>query len=990
MKAPLENIQESQKNTVQRVQQEPRTDKGGEATIVDNRPAIAIQRKLRSAMGSAEDTTNPIQYKNKTGLPNKLKSGIENLSGYSMDDVKVHYNSSKPAQLHAHAYAQGTDIHLAPGQQKHLPHEAWHVVQQKQGRVQPTRQLKSKVNINDDAGLEREADVMGARAQGLTNFRGESSPNQNYEEGRMTPTRQLKNKVNSNYKVGFDKNLNSLLAIQRVIKTVSDFKKYNDVMDMTVTQLLAYANKQADWHRGVKDQKERFPIISLLSFLRNNHGVDGACGDFKLLDLWTKIKNTDGSDTIDPNKSAEIMAYTRGVQKKSAHCEKQTDIDIALDFGKNILKLEKKLSPNLLAHIFTDEMFGHLYKFNGVNRVEDFITYYDTCKPHLAAKNGREIWAYLSLKINDGVDPVIYNDTVIKGPIRNYHRFEKNALDKLKENFENTSKEKPLTLILHSQLDHNGAFFRDSKLTKLITNSELYVLMIEGEENLASAKTKMNAFLGTHAKDGVIDQVMIAGHGNARSIEVTGMTNDYKENTVEGINLINSSEFLDDILEKLVKKTGKDKAVVVFNACLTNSNSVDISKINLTNEVVNDAAEIRKYITENPSLATYVTKWAAGKGIEIESVGSSASTTSGGDFFDSENRLTLEDDKDPKFIAPKLEYVKEGIEPTGALRAALETWADVGGTGPALAAIKNRADKGNDSKWPEQLIRSLFARIDDKYKSSALGIARLVNIAEALSEFTSESGAQYKYLHQHKLHTEEYKDDALYTINKMSTTDEYKSEDYIPLGLFQLQIKHGIDKKKDLLEQLGKFNYRMVKKYNFLAISELDLDNLIPDTEAKDPSHGQLLLAIWAMAKKEERGKAFLNKHLDDLEKFPEKDKIDDILGGYASENRILIFIGKMNDSSPGEKRANVQVDGETTNTIYVTPMTRKGEINESSTFIRKEPDEFAELQYFMSKGNKVYIFGGIGDWYAIEYGFNSISTTRKTGFVKKDRVDIT
>ena len=80
---------------------------------------------------------------NRTGLPDTLKAGLENLSGQRMDDVKVHYGSSRPAQLHAHAYAQGTDIHLAPGQEKHLPHEAWHVVQQKQGRVKPTLQMQA-------------------------------------------------------------------------------------------------------------------------------------------------------------------------------------------------------------------------------------------------------------------------------------------------------------------------------------------------------------------------------------------------------------------------------------------------------------------------------------------------------------------------------------------------------------------------------------------------------------------------------------------------------------------------------------------------------------------------------------------------------------------------------------------------------------------------------------------------------------------------------
>lgn len=100
----------------------------------------------------------------RSGLPGGLKSGIESLSGFSMDDVHVHYNSNKPKQLKALAYAQGTDIHIAPGQEQHLPHEAWHVAQQKQGRVQPTVQMKEGVPVNDDAGLEKEADVMGAKA----------------------------------------------------------------------------------------------------------------------------------------------------------------------------------------------------------------------------------------------------------------------------------------------------------------------------------------------------------------------------------------------------------------------------------------------------------------------------------------------------------------------------------------------------------------------------------------------------------------------------------------------------------------------------------------------------------------------------------------------------------------------------------------------------------------------------------------------------------
>jgi hypothetical protein len=73
-------------------------------------------------------------------------------------------HDDRPAQLNALAYAQGTDIHVAPGQQRHVPHEAWHVVQQAQGRVRPTMQTDTGVPVNTDGRLEREADEMGAKA----------------------------------------------------------------------------------------------------------------------------------------------------------------------------------------------------------------------------------------------------------------------------------------------------------------------------------------------------------------------------------------------------------------------------------------------------------------------------------------------------------------------------------------------------------------------------------------------------------------------------------------------------------------------------------------------------------------------------------------------------------------------------------------------------------------------------------------------------------
>lgn len=156
--------------TIQSVQQEG----CGTAQFMDNRlksqPATTTEAIQRMALSDDEEALQgkfATQLKpNNTGLPDHLKSGIEELSGFSMDDVRVHYNSSQPASVQAHAYTQGTNIHVAPGQEQHLPHEAWHVVQQMAGRVQPTTEVGG-LPVNDNVGLEQEADMMGYKASGF-------------------------------------------------------------------------------------------------------------------------------------------------------------------------------------------------------------------------------------------------------------------------------------------------------------------------------------------------------------------------------------------------------------------------------------------------------------------------------------------------------------------------------------------------------------------------------------------------------------------------------------------------------------------------------------------------------------------------------------------------------------------------------------------------------------------------------------------------------
>jgi hypothetical protein len=102
-------------------------------------------------------------------LPEAVRGKMEGAFGTSFEDVRVHQGDHAEG-VGAAAYAQGSNLHFAPGQyapgtptgDELIGHELTHVVQQRAGRVAAPQQHKG--GINDDPSLEAEADTMGARA----------------------------------------------------------------------------------------------------------------------------------------------------------------------------------------------------------------------------------------------------------------------------------------------------------------------------------------------------------------------------------------------------------------------------------------------------------------------------------------------------------------------------------------------------------------------------------------------------------------------------------------------------------------------------------------------------------------------------------------------------------------------------------------------------------------------------------------------------------
>jgi hypothetical protein len=306
MNTHAEKTQENKNQTVSVADSQKQSEGSSTFQFVDNRPEAIAQRKLQEmannslqvkqaaqlqvmANNYSAQQQNPIQKKeNNTGLPDNLKSGIENLSGYSMDDVKVHYNSDKPAQLNAHAYAQGTDIHLGSNQEKHLPHEAWHVVQQKQGKVKPTMQMKGKINVNDDYSLEKEADVMGAKALQFTDNRTKAVSQRKTINGSRSNTIQrvgeldALNKITGNSPRSREMRRGNVRASiidtsgksqiwVNVIRSDEFKKKLNGALERTYNKLYPDKEDFASWYS--------FNYSSIYGLIINYLGY-GNCGEF--------------------------------------------------------------------------------------------------------------------------------------------------------------------------------------------------------------------------------------------------------------------------------------------------------------------------------------------------------------------------------------------------------------------------------------------------------------------------------------------------------------------------------------------------------------------------------------------------------------------------------------------------------------------------------------------------------------------------------------
>ncbi|MEM7038529.1 MAG: DUF4157 domain-containing protein, partial [Bacteroidota bacterium] len=129
-----------------------------------------IQGKFSDFVKEQGQESKSASSGSQVSMSESVQAKMEGTLGADFSGVQMYKDSEKAQGIGAQAYAQGNEVHFAPGQfkedtagQELIGHELAHVVQQREGRVSANTSVGG-MPVNDSSALENEADAKGAQA----------------------------------------------------------------------------------------------------------------------------------------------------------------------------------------------------------------------------------------------------------------------------------------------------------------------------------------------------------------------------------------------------------------------------------------------------------------------------------------------------------------------------------------------------------------------------------------------------------------------------------------------------------------------------------------------------------------------------------------------------------------------------------------------------------------------------------------------------------
>ncbi len=787
-----------------------------------------------------------------------------------------------------------------------------------------------------------------------------------------------------------------LKKMQRVDTTPATSHTGTELFDMTLSNFSLFAQQQVDWFNNTTvSSSNRQKLRTLLGISSRQYVLSGI-GHIRTGTLLS-AGIISGTIDVEQDKVEAIQGYGRAVGERIIKTPHNSPWQV-IRWGLQLKILYA--SPAVTSVMPTTFKQEHLENLVNGNYASDLVNYFATCSPKFEAENGSDLASYILLR-GEGRDPVFYAGTNLATNIKNFHRFQRLMLDRLSTNFQGAdlpnNQRKPLTLILHTALDRNGAFHRDPNLTALIVNNNITALMIEGKETLTEVQGELASLASRYGKNNVIDQVMLAGHGDARSIELT-------EN--EGINLndpasaTRASALFDEILRNMSNDTSiAPHRRIVFNACLTGSNEV---RIPLDPDEDTAQQEIRDHIATNSSLATHLQNRARAQGLTNIDVRGANGSFAQVQLIDGNDGLDIILNWDPSLTSDKMSYIENGAEPVGALRAVLECWAGTGAADPnamqtrVFSVMQNRVNNPVFSDdWQETIIVTLYDIILNSYRTDGEKIRQMGEAAFRLDHMKVRRHARIAELARGGVTIGGSMDNEiprLYTA--LSSVSLWGSTDYISLVGFEAWMMKDSSKQSNFMNALTPFTVATASEFiDDLPYISSALATLLPPGTTT-PTRNQLLLACDIINK--DSNNADARQFLLDVigpgnRRFPVALNVGDILGNNPTEISILTTLGLVTTPSDGsgstsEQDANIDLDGDRTNETYIEPLFDVRADSNVEITPRDRPNTSATvISPSIEAGRRLYIVGQTGAFYAI----HNPASPRETIFILKSQVNL-
>lgn len=951
-------------------------------------PPIPGKRSATEMLPEAETTYRPDAVTERRTLPAAGKGGgnalptaaraqMEAAFGVDFSAIRIHEDGAAD-DVDAHAYAQGTDIHFAPGRFDPnsseglalLGHELTHVVQQSQGRVQATLQTKS-ASINDDSALEREADALGSAAA-----RGEQVNTGAGASATSPATAAVQRKVKVNPVASSRHNKLALIG---------DGTPANP--GLTIGDLDAYVTRQADWFSepslGQPDRDAVWKVLLLLH--QGPHMVEAlrplragavaalAAGDMNKLTKYATCFNS-AVETIQVSTPAATLAR-------------------ALQLGQAIIDLEAFVPKPVMRVVIPES--GLIFLVDNA-KIPELKKYYTTFKPTLEA---REEWQHVETLLTETVGKY----GALAGWVHDLHIFTTPTRQRLVANVGDTSRAKPVMLVLFSASDWNTAFLQAKNMESAILNNANNALVLQGMTSLAAAAGEVTRVANDYGQrnrtwnwrkfdwdysPGRLGQVVIAGHGSNQSVEMASPgTNataqgdnrhvSYDEQSIDSGNPAGGTQLLfDTILDRMDPKD----ANVVFAGCLVGSHNIPAGT-NVGGGSAAAQANLQAALKANPNLADFVRQRMAAKGMTGTVQAANGSTTFDSFNVDATGRAKLSNPTDPHIGGTKLQYVQTGIEPEGALRAALECYADPA-IGPAKVTTEIRTRvaglAGNNDWWAtitrlgfEQCLPPAPAEVD---------VGKLMDVVHRIEAWFFAGWAEM--IDVQRLANEVKAAEAPKVFPAMLGTT-YASGDHLKVGVPEAWIQHDAGKTAAFLTAMDASSLKRESFKPLLARGIVDpkLGTLLSGASSK----GKLLLAL-TIALDDGPAmpaavKTFLRSAAGNTttSSFPAALGVPALIG--TGELNVLESIGLAPRSAPSTTGTttvdgNVDANHNNKNETFIVVSPHEATVTAPKLHIRRRADLTSSVIDTVTAGTVLRVMGETAS------GWSFVDHNGKTGFV--------